>query len=398
MELISALITFLRKLGRFLSLPAILILGASTSEDSGTSKDVPDKNTSADGTEKGAMKGNAADKTTSSTRDNLLTFHQNYDNSYKFCVNAYPSDFSKSIHLETPVLSSLNTELPRADVGKDIADSFHLLGDKDGNPTKNVLYGEMETHLDANDVRRFIITSLTFDSFHDGDGLRVSNIVIFTKEITKNAQLLLDAYSNTFNIQTFNLSKISAEEKLDQADKDVLEGKEVNLFDMLFAASCHSDETPTEVLRRACKIIIKCNKDIEWKNIVITQLILAANKVVPMEDLLAIRKEMRDMGASIADVFIEEVRVETLHEVAVTCIQEGWEDSLVSKISKLPLAEVAEIRAEVEAALVKARREAAAACIKEGLEDSLVSERFQLPIEEVAIIRAEVKAASSKAK
>jgi hypothetical protein len=107
---------------------------------------------------------------------------------------------------------------------------------------------------------------------------------------------------------------------------------------------------------------------------------------------------MLEMGNSIADYFREEGRAQSRRELAINCINMGLDDSLISKIIELPLAEVAEIRAEVEATLTKARREAAVAYINDGLEDSLVSERSQLPIEEVAIIRAEVEAATSKAK
>jgi hypothetical protein len=57
---------------------------------------------------------------------------------------------------------------------------------------------------------------------------------------------------------------------------------------------------------------------------------------------------MLDMGNSIADDFIEEGRAQRSREVSLICIQEGLEDSLISKISKLSLEEVAEIRAEVE--------------------------------------------------
>ncbi|MDR2752573.1 MAG: hypothetical protein LBC41_18105 [Clostridiales bacterium] len=371
-------------------LPAILFIGVPGKGGRGKGKNVKGKTTAA------ASNSGATDQ----EEDNLFTYRHNYDVTYKLFMSKFPDTASKQFMSDNSRIGdSLSFELPSVSVKKTISDSFNHILDEHGNKTNGVLHGEMETNVDLEDMYRFHKTELKFNFAHFHDGLRIAKRIIITKEITKDAIRYLNEYAPEDKPVIINLCDLDANIAISKATDALDKGTAVNEFDLIFSPLYKSTDTPVEVLRKVCQMVTDSNREPEWKNNILSLIILVSNKVVPTEELAGIKKEMVDMGATIAEYIYEEGATDgearRSRETAVAGIKKGMVDSDISELSFLPITEVAEIRAELgipapPEEIPLESRELAIHFIKDGCDDSFISKYSHLSIEKVAKIRAEI--------
>jgi predicted transposase/invertase (TIGR01784 family) len=144
-------------------------------------------------------------------------------------------------------------------------------------------------------------------------------------------------------------------------EKAISDGSEINEFEVLLIPLCEDDREALDVLKEACKLVIKSGKDKDWVIDLLTSLILISNKIVDSDKLLELRKEFMDMGIPIADAIKKEGydegrndgrnegRNEGVRLTAINFIKAGVDDVIVSQASNLSLEEIKKIKAEIAA-------------------------------------------------
>jgi hypothetical protein len=256
---------------------------------------------------------------------------------------------------------SLNNELPRTNVGRDIADSFHIMIN-DGQETKNVCHTEIEAHTSRSDMIRFKIDDLAFFDVHADDGFEVTKTIIITREITKDAL----AVANNPNVyrykpQIYDTSEHSARKTFDRVRKAIDEGGEINEFDLILTPMYTDSRKPIEVLNEACDLVLASGKDTEWQEDVLKPLLVIGNNYVSAKDFDSVLRRVRKMNFNFQEVIVNNAIEVNKQEIAANFIKDGLKDyAMIARNSGLSLQQVMEIKDEVEAELNAAAEEAAA--------------------------------------
>jgi hypothetical protein len=346
----------IRKVAKLVAMNLMALIFSAPSGGSGKKKTGKNASTNADAS---ASSTNAQpDATAGAASQDALQYFHNYDLSYKAAIQDYSPAAAETFGFPGKSFApGLNAEMKRIYLGITSADSFNAIVNKNGKVTKKFCHTEIQAETSLEDMQRFFFTGVQFDTQYAKEGYKIIKAVIITNKIAQNALPFRGKFYD-FKPYIFDTSKLNADQYLAAAEKSIQDGTTINEFDFIFGTQGQSKRSPLQLLKDACALVIKSNKDTFWKSGIITKLLLFSNKRVDMSDLIAFRKEILRMGIPIAD-FIKQEGVDegvekTRRQVAVKLIKAGYDDKTVYIASDFSAEEIQKLRAELAVEAPKA--------------------------------------------